>query len=204
MFSCENFPNHSDLLLTDIHGAVISATVRPERYAQGAEVWWQSAYADGRGAVYISQPTFDPTNQNYQVIMAIPVRADHGQDVIGVLRTTFHLQNILDVLTPTHLDMQAGFNLLLPDGRLIDLKGDTQRLSPESMKYLQEQVESRHTKLDFEGTRQLLSQARLTSSDPRDEEIFQGLNWILIAHEKSSVVVSPLHAAWRTGIAMIT
>src|SRR5215216_2903634 len=149
------FPDHSDLLLTDQHGTIIAATTRRDNDSQASEEWWQSAYNQGRGAVYIGQPIVDPASQALQVIIAVPVQAEHTQDVIGVIRTTFRIQNILETLTPPHLETKAGFNLLLPSGQLLDPAGITQNLEPGVLALLQTGQKTDHVLMSFEGKSQL-------------------------------------------------
>jgi PAS domain S-box-containing protein len=196
----DNFSAHTDLLLTDKYGATIAATARHDSYSQAAEGWWQAAYNRGQGALYIGQPTFYPDTQSLSVIIAVPAHADHGQEVTGVFQTTFQIQNILKMLTPVHLEAQRGFDLLLPDGKLLNPQGDLQSLDPDTVARLQASQDAEYVQLNYEGTLQLVSQARLASSDPYDADIFKNLNWTLIAHEKPATVFAPLHAAWRTAL----
>ena len=192
------FPDHSDLLLTDQHGTIIAATTRRDNDSQASEEWWQSAYNQGRGAVYIGQPIVDPASQALQVIIAVPVQAEHTQDVIGVIRTTFRIQNILETLTPPHLETKAGFNLLLPSGQLLDPAGITQNLEPGMLALLQTGQETDHVLMSFEGKSQLMSWARVVSSDAEDADAFKALNWTLMVHEESAAALAPLFAARQT------
>ncbi|HEX9839547.1 MAG TPA: PAS domain S-box protein [Anaerolineales bacterium] len=195
------FPTHTDLLLTDKHGAPIAATARPGDYSQAAEDWWQAAYNQGRGALYIGQPAFDPDTQSLRVIIAVPVHAHFRPDVIGVIRTTYNIQNIVKILTSSsHPETKGGFDLLLPGGQLLHPQGDVQSLEPDTMAHLQANQEADYAELRFEGTLQLVSQARVTSPDAEDAEALKNLNWTLIAHEEPALVFAPLHAAWRTAL----
>jgi PAS domain S-box-containing protein len=195
------FPSHSELLLTDRYGATVAATRRPSRYSHAEKDWWQAAYAQGQGKVFIGQPVFDPARGEFQVTMAVPVRADPHPDVIGVLRTTLHMQAMLDTLIPFHSENEVGFNLLLPDGTLLDATGIPRKLSEETMARLQAASQAEgYIDLSFEGTLQMLSQARLLSADTDDVEVFQNLDWTVIAHEKPATMFAPLHTAWRSAL----
>jgi PAS domain S-box-containing protein len=193
-----NFPDHSDLLLTDLQGATIAATTPQDSYSQASEAWWQSAYNQGQGAVYIGQPALDPSTRDLQVIIAVPVHADHTLGVIGVIRTKISMKNILGTLTPAHLETQVGFNLLLPDKRLLQPGGALQTIDSEAMTHLQASQDSDYAKMNFEGKLQLVSQASILSSDATDAEAFKALNWTLLAHEESAAAFAPLYAARRT------
>ena len=193
-----NFPDHHDLLLTDQHGRTIAATTRPDHYSQVSEEWWQSAYNQGKGAIYIGQPNVDAATQDLQMIIAVPVHADHTEEVIGVIRTAYRIQNTLQMLTPLHLETQIGFNLLLPDGQLLYPQGITQNLEPDMIAHLKSSKEADYTSIIFEGKLQLISQAPVVSSDAEDAEAFKALNWTLIDHEESAAALAPLFAASKT------
>ena len=92
-------------------------------------------------------------------MMAVPVHADHSQDVIGVLRTTFDIQNILEVLTLSDFGTKDDFDLLLPDGKLLDHQGNIESLDPDMVAHLHASRNDNYTELNFGGTLQLVSQA---------------------------------------------
>ncbi len=194
----DNFSSHSNLLLTDKYGTSVAATSRPDLYSYAAQDWWQAAYNQGQGGLYISQPTFNSATQALSIIISIPIHADHTTEVIGVIRSTYRIQNILMMLTPSGLETQSGFDLLLPDGRLLDPQGNIQSINPDTVTYLKANPKVPYAELDFEGTWQLVSQAHLISSDPEHAAVLKNLNWVLIDHEKPATVFSPLHATWRT------
>jgi PAS domain S-box-containing protein len=195
-----NFPTHSNLLLANQYGATVAATARPGNYSQADEDWWQAAYNEGQGALYIGQPTIDPDTQGLIVIMAVPVHADRSQEVIGVLRTTFHIQNILEMLMHSHLKGKDGFDLFLRDGTLLDHQGDIQSLDPDMVAHLQASRNDDFAELNFGGTLQLVSQAPIATSQAEDINLFQDLDWTLISREEPALAFAPLYAAGRTAL----
>jgi PAS domain S-box-containing protein len=197
---CNNFPAHNNLLLTNKYGATIAATARPGSYLQAGEEWWQAAYHQGQGAVYISQPTFDPGTRSLDVVIAIPVYADHSQNVVGVLRTSYHLQNTLDVLRLPEPQTKVGFDLLLPNGKLLNHQGKMKSLDSDTLTHLQASQDAAYTELNFEGTLQLVSQAPVTSPAPETADLFKNLNWVVIVHEDHAVAFAPLQTAGRTAL----
>jgi PAS domain S-box-containing protein len=195
-----NFPSHTDLLLTDKYGATVAASFRPDNYSQAAEDWWQAAYNEGRGALYAGQPIFDPETQSLSVVIAVPVHAHLRPDVIGIIRTSFHIKNILDVLAASHPETKGHFDLLLPSGRLLHPYRDLQSIEEDVMARLQSSQDADYARLSFDGTLQLVSQAPVASPDPEDSGVFKNLNWTVIAHEDPAVAFAPLHAAWRNAL----
>ena len=196
----KNFTTHGSLLLTDQYGATIAATARPASYSQANEDWWQAAYDRGRGAVYISQPVYNPDTQSLDAVIAVPVHADHSQKVIGVLHTTYHIQNILEVLTLTDLKTKDGFELFLPDGKLLNRQGKMISLDPTMVARLQASRNDKYAEHNFNGTLQLVSQAPVTASDPEGADLLANLNWRLIVREDHNLAFAPLYTAWRTAL----
>jgi len=193
-----NFSNHGNLLLTDKYGATIAATTKPDHYSHVAEDWWQASYNQGDGALYISQPILDPATQALCIFIAIPVRANHTMDVIGVLRSTYRIQNILAILNPSELETRNGFDLLLPDGKSLNPQGNIQSIDSETLAYLKANQDFSYAELNFEGTLQLVSQAHVAAYDLEDAAVLKNLDWVLIDHEKPATAFAPLHATWRT------
>jgi len=192
----DNFPTHSNLLLTDKHGAIVAATTRPGTYYQGSQDWWQAAYNQGKGALYVGQPIFNPATQALSVIIAVPVHAHLKPEVIGVICTTFHIENILEVLKAPGIDL----DLLLPGPRLLNPQGDINNIDPDTLAHMQASQGAIYAELNFEGNLQLVSQKPVVSPDPEDVGVFQNLNWMLIAHEKPARAFAPLHNAGRTAL----
>ena len=195
----QRFPTYTNLLLTDKYGATLAATARPSNYYQGAQDWWQAAYNHGQGAIYVGHPVFDPGTKAMRIIIAIPVRIEHGSEVVGILHSTYNLQNILGVLMVSpHQTGQVGFDVLLPDGRLITAQSAIQSLDSDTLASLRASQMADYAQIDFEGSAQLVSLSPVTSPAPEDANLFRNLNWILINHESVASAFVPLHEAWRT------
>lgn len=93
----ERFEANRELFITDQYGGLVAASNRTTDYYQGDEAWWQSAYDNGRGRIYISEPTFDSSSDTFGLIMAVPIYAPDGE-VVGVLRSTYALTELLGLL----------------------------------------------------------------------------------------------------------
>ncbi len=88
-----NFPGHIEVFATDAYGALIAATGRASNYDQSAEEWWQRAWNNGRGAIFIDNRfRFDESAGTDGLIIAVPIEDEDG--VVGVLRATYSLQII--------------------------------------------------------------------------------------------------------------
>src|SRR5207249_2780667 len=64
----DTFPDNTEVLATDKYGALVGASVRTSNYNQAGESWWQAAYNNGQGAIYIGQPEYDQSSKATVVI----------------------------------------------------------------------------------------------------------------------------------------
>ena len=88
------FPDHKEIFITDKYGALLAATNLTTDYYQADEAWWQTAYNNGMGALYIGEPSIDESSGYLSLVMAVPIYDEDGKVVIGILRSTYDLAKI--------------------------------------------------------------------------------------------------------------
>ncbi len=91
-----NNPGHSQILLTDVQGALIGASgeSKPAHYYYGDEAWWQAAFNNGLGDIYISQLQFDPATNATQLLIAVPIPSREYDAIIGVAASIYQLDQL--------------------------------------------------------------------------------------------------------------
>lgn len=72
-----------EIFVTDRLGAVVCETDKTSDFWQGDEKKWQSAFNDGNGKEYISEPAFDGSTQTYSLHLSLPIFDSRGA-TIGV------------------------------------------------------------------------------------------------------------------------
>ncbi len=90
----ETFTDHLNILAADKYGGLVGATYIPDQYTYRDTVWWQAAYNNGDGSVYIGQPIYDHNNM-LVIPIAVPIYTDDRSDIIGVLYTSYDLRVLL-------------------------------------------------------------------------------------------------------------
>ncbi|MER3468768.1 MAG: hypothetical protein C4314_01810, partial [Thermoflexus sp.] len=90
---------HLHLMLTDADGALTAATEPPRAFRFDQEPWWKAAWNQGRGALYISDLTFDEDLQTSVVYLAVPVYRRDTRQAIGVLRSAYGASQIFGILS---------------------------------------------------------------------------------------------------------
>ena len=110
-------PAHIQIVLSDLHGALYTATERTESYDFSSTDWWLGAYNDGNGAIFISNPTFDSTVGQYLIEIAVPVYSQTREnEIFGVLLSRFSLEEINRELQQVELGETGGLSLFSATG----------------------------------------------------------------------------------------
>ncbi|MEW5957208.1 MAG: GAF domain-containing protein [Chloroflexota bacterium] len=110
------FPDHIGLFVTDRYGGLVAATNRISNYYQANEEWWQAAFNNGQGNIFIDQIKDDESNVLHSLIIAMPIYDPESGEVIGILHSTYHLQAIQDILDRIELGQTGQAELYLPGG----------------------------------------------------------------------------------------
>jgi PAS domain S-box-containing protein len=198
----EIFHSHTDILVTDRYGATLAAITRPDQYYQANEEWWQAAYDNGEGDIYIGQPTFDPVTHTTNLVIAMPIRANlESEELVGIVRTLYNIQDISTFLASSHQSIDS--DLLLGNGKLLKPSGEIVSLDPETLARLHGTANTDYTQMNLEGALQLVSQAHVTAPDPEEVLAFKNLDWTLIGHQDAKDAFAPVTAAQRTALLTI-
>ena len=115
----ELFPSHAEIFLTDRYGGLLGTIERTSDYFQADEGWWTSTFRDGVGGRFISQPLFDESSNITGIQFGTPIYDDQ-QVVIGVLRSTYSLEKIGEVLSHRHdttVGTDTDVTIFLPDNK---------------------------------------------------------------------------------------
>ena len=113
--------------MTDKYGALVGASDRTSAYDQSGEQWWQAAYNNGQGAVFIGQPDYDESSKATTVIIAMPLYGHGNHEVIGVLRSTYRLKSLTDLMATVHIGKTGDTDLLLPTEAILKADGAPSR-----------------------------------------------------------------------------
>ena len=128
----ETFVQHAEVFVTDRHGATIGATGRLSDYYQADEVWWRTAWSDGRGSVFISDPAFDDSAGVAALLIAVPIRDASTGELVGVLRSTLLIDALLGLLAEQTFSHSGEVVVLDSDGQPFSRTSSTSRTGQDS------------------------------------------------------------------------
>jgi len=113
-------PVFSNMIVTDKYSGLVAVNTAPAKFIQSSEAWWQAAFNDGKGAIYISPAYFDPAANLFTVTIAVPVIRPNSNEVIGVLHADLRLRNIVNQLADLKVGQTGQAMLLNSDGVRLD------------------------------------------------------------------------------------
>ncbi|MCB0112883.1 MAG: cache and HAMP domain-containing protein, partial [Caldilineaceae bacterium] len=178
VFAAE-FAGYVELFVTDVYGAVVASTARTGDYYQADEGWWQNAYADGQGATYMSQPEFDESSGILSVNIAIPVYGHDSDGVIGVLRATYDVRELVARVNDHRIGETGRSMLYLPGDQRFDEAGRIVDVT-ESARLPAIHDVFEH---DLGGIPSLV--VTLPVADMTDQSYLADLGWMLVVHQST-------------------
>jgi putative methionine-R-sulfoxide reductase with GAF domain len=112
-------PNHLELYLTDVTGVNVAATRRTNDYYQADEFWWQTAWNQGEGQLYLDHRLeFDNASNTLNMAIAMPVHHPNGQ-IIGILRSTYQLNAVQSLIVASAGEDSTHLVLVDGEGRIL-------------------------------------------------------------------------------------
>ncbi len=178
------FSNHRQLVVTDGKGALLSSTSGTGDFLNADEPWWQAAFNEGRGGIYIGLPEQD-ANGRLVLTLAVPVYDSQAARTVGVLRSTYQLNDLRELLSTfqEELGLDTAVELLLPNNQVVNFAtGMLASLSPETLTLLAESASEEFTEMDFEGQTELVSQATISTLEQLPE--IDDLGWKIVVHQE--------------------
>ena len=185
------FPEHTEIFVTDRYGALLAATNRTSDYYQADEEWWQAAYNQGQGAVFIGSPDYDESSDTFGLIIAVPIFAPRSGQAVGVLRSIYNFDTIIDLLGSIGQDVSGSFHLYAHGAGTThqhqDDVGGVHDFVAQQAHQLVPQVQSSpldYAELEYDGAINLLSYAPVLSVN--QEDYIKDLEWGILGHKSAS------------------
>jgi GAF domain-containing protein/HAMP domain-containing protein len=196
----QNYPEHAEVFFTDRLGGLVAATNMTSDYYQADEPWWQAAWNNGAGKTYYGAPEYDESAGVISINIAVPIRNQETAEVIGVLRTTYMLDTLQEFIGAIRKAGTGDADLLFPGEPQLLMRdeGEITEADPEIALALENASSFDYTKLLYEGSPVLLSQAVVNSSD--GDPIIEALGWRMIVNQDLATALAPVAAQTRSNL----
>jgi GAF domain-containing protein/HAMP domain-containing protein len=194
------FPSHTEVFITDKYGATVASTARLSDYYQADEEWWQKAWNNGRGNIYISEPQFDESANTTALLIALPLFDQDKLEIIGILRTTLKADALERIIAEDILGETGHSVLFNRDGIVIfDPRAETTNSAQLPTEIILEIIQaepSYHVETDQHGNKFLFGHVSLEQHFPEiagefaaQQEIVAAVNnlgWVIIFRQDAS------------------
>ena len=123
------------ITLTDSHGAAIAATHKTLDYFQGDEDFWQATYAEGRGAIHLTDVLYDEVTKSHYIGLGVPIMEEGTNRFIGALDALIEVSTIFPLIHRIETGDTMRAALVKQDGTIIYSPGATLAMNLKSEEY---------------------------------------------------------------------
>lgn len=187
------FPSNVEVFATDRYGALVASNIRTSDYKQSDEAWWQAIWNNGQGATYLGQPEWDESSQTYSVIVGVPVySANNARQVIGVLRSTYRLDSIMDTVVDFELGATGRAELYLNEHEFISETSQMEAapVDAETQAILKQVQAVSYLETVYRGVPRLVSMANIANFSDRD--YIRNLGWWIVVYQDTAEALEPI------------
>ncbi|GAB1470144.1 hypothetical protein MASR2M66_10210 [Chloroflexota bacterium] len=198
----KTFPNHVEVFMTDVHGGLLGTTNRTSDYYQADEDWWQAAYNNGQGGVYISNPEFDESANALAMQIALPIRSEETGKIVGILRSTY-LASAFNVILDEQIG-QTGITEIYFPGEEILYYHDGQLDSIPTEKYAELQAIANQgmVEIAYEGIPSVTLQTPMRTLE--GASAVNNLGWVVVFHQDQNEAFAPANAQIRGALIVMS
>ncbi|MFT3892836.1 MAG: GAF domain-containing protein [Anaerolineales bacterium] len=193
----KQFPEYVEVFVTDKYGAIIASTNRTSDYYQADEEWWQSAWNNGRGNIYVSQPEFDQSSNTMSINLAMPINAANSTELVGVLRATLDVSSLLQVVDNVDVGETGHADLIFRDQTYKAGEMGLTPVDPKEMNGAKPFLGS-YGKTNFEGVPSLLTLIPVNAHTLKHKNIVDQLGWFVLIHQTIDEATQPVTITTRT------
>jgi len=188
------FPNNAEIFITDVYGGLTGSTNRTSDYYQADEEWWQAAYNNGNGAVYISEPEFDESAGALAVLIALPLRNRETGEIIGILRTTY-LTSALNSILRDQVGRTGETDLFVPGDVISRYDGEQYTQFDTGMFNEMQAAGQGMVEMDYEGIASVALQAPVQTLE--GNPAVNKLGWVVVFHQDQDEAFAPVNTQVR-------
>lgn len=189
------------ITLTDVQGAAIAATHKTMDYYQADEDFWQAIYADGRGAVHLTDVLYDDVTKSYYIGLGVPVMEEGTNRFIGAIDALIEVSSIFPLVHRIETGETMRAALVKKDGTIIYTPGVSlaDNLKSEEFESVQEALQTTWGRQRGFLTTHLRSgtDVLVGYAKPGMATSFANLDWMLMVIQDSRHAFGPTRGVMR-------
>jgi methyl-accepting chemotaxis protein len=194
-------PRHVEVFVTDKYGGLVGSTDRTSDYYQADEGWWQAAWNNGQGGIYIGEPEYDESSKTTAVNIGVPVRNPDGVPV-GVFRSTLNVTAITDQLAKAAFG-ETGEAIVIDNLGKVLFSANPEQLGTQAytdVGFLTNENQTAQISSD-EGSPVVAGFAQVSSGG--GQLAVDELGWIYLVEQSTTEALAPVRSATTTAVVSI-
>ena len=104
------------ILVTDNHGALVVSSIPHVEYYYGKSSWWQAAFQEGQGKVYVSEIYFDPSFGTHVLNVSVPILDDEQHVPVGTVSLLLRRDSLFHSISDVTIGATGHAMLMSSDG----------------------------------------------------------------------------------------
>ena len=189
------------ITVTDKRGATVAATHKTLDYYQADEEYWQNIYAQGRGAVSLTDILYDEATKSHYIGLGLPLTEERSNTVIGTIDTLIDVTSLLPMTNRLQMGPTARALLVKEDGTLIAGPQATlpMKLKSEEWEAVRDALGTLHGRQNGYMTAVLTGGGRhlIGFADTGLREHYPKLGWVLLLAQEQREALAPIRIVSR-------
>jgi hypothetical protein len=199
-------PRLLKVIVADERGVTVAATDKPLHYAQADEGYWPAVYAQGRGAVNVTDVRFDEQAKSHYIGIGIPVLEEGSGRFVGAVSALADVSSLFTLLSRERIGRTGHVLLVKDDGTVVsgsDVRPDMKLKSEEF-------TAVRNALGTLEGLQTAYIVAPMKNgvrivgfADTGLKQNYPNLNWFVLASQDEQEAMGPVRTLDRFAFVMV-
>lgn len=108
----------AEIFVTDKYGGLVASSRKTSDYYQADEVWWQEAFNEGKGKLFIGHIEYDDSSKVWAIPFALPMR-DQAGNLIGVCKVVVNIGSFFKPLEKFKIGKTGHAVLINEEGYIV-------------------------------------------------------------------------------------
>ncbi|MBI4873900.1 MAG: cache domain-containing protein [Acidobacteria bacterium] len=189
------------ITVTDEKGAVIAATHKTLDYLQADEDFWQAIYAQGRGAVSLTDILYDDVTKSHYIGVGVPIMEEGSNRFIGVVDSLLEVSAIFPIINRAQLGPASRTLLVKEEGTIISGPQISLAMKQKSDEYTA--VQDYFTAAGVRSSGYLVSDLKvggphlIAFADAGLQKDYANLGWKVLVSQEASEAFAPIRMVNR-------
>ncbi|HYM07008.1 MAG TPA: cache domain-containing protein [Terriglobales bacterium] len=182
-------------------GVTVAATQKPRNYYRGDLEFWERIYAQGKGAISLSDVGYDPLTKSHYVGIGMPILEPGSGSLVGTMEALIEVSSIFPVINRAQTSPTMRAFLARQDGEVISGPNLTAPRAVKSEEY--QAVHDRLSAADGRPTGYLVTRLKqlgptlIGFADTGLKKDYKDLAWSVVISQPTKDAFAPVRRAER-------